>query len=146
MDPEAFLVLARRLSADGPGPAERRTAVSRAYYAAFHEGCKLLRGIQCPVREDKDGHQDLLRLLGNCGVFEVESAASELADLQGSRVAADYRLSYSDIETPGTVQFAVETATDVVEVLKKAGTEKRYRDTMLRHLQDEIHRRRLPQP
>ncbi len=43
MNPFLFYLLAERLATDpASGPAEFRTAISRAYYAAYHRGREFL--------------------------------------------------------------------------------------------------------
>src|SRR5688572_21477559 len=88
-----FLPLARRL-ASGGSEAEWRTAVSRAYYAAFHVARDLLTDLGfTPPRADR-AHEYLYRRLNNCGVAAVETAAGHLKNLRQVRNQADYDLNH----------------------------------------------------
>lgn len=61
-----FLTLAETW-VEGATEAEWRSAVSRAYYAAFHEARVLLRGLGFRVPRGDQAHAYLWLRLSNCG-------------------------------------------------------------------------------
>jgi hypothetical protein len=62
MSPDDFLALAARLSASS-GEAERRSAVSRAYYGVFHIARQVIEacGVTCP--ESAEAHDKISKCL-----------------------------------------------------------------------------------
>lgn len=91
MNSRDFLTLANALCA-GATEAAWRSAVSRAYYAAFHAGRQLLRDLGFrPPRADQ-AHAYLWLRLSNCGDPQLELAGRRLHDLRGERNGADYDL------------------------------------------------------
>jgi uncharacterized protein (UPF0332 family) len=89
MDFRDFLTVASDL-ATGTTEAEWRSAVSRAYYAAFHVGCQLLRGLGFAVPRADRAHAYLWLRLSNSGDPDVRSAGLDLNDLRRQRNQADY--------------------------------------------------------
>ncbi len=87
-----FLPLARKLAA-GSTEADWRTAVSRAYYAAFHVARRLLEDLGFRVPCADSAHAYLWLRLNNCGDLAVQAAASELQLLRNRRNHADYDYS-----------------------------------------------------
>jgi uncharacterized protein (UPF0332 family) len=114
MNGREFLAVARTL-ARGPTEGEWRSAVSRAYYAAFHAARDLLTvfGFRAP-RADR-AHEYLYRRLNNCGLPAARAAAGDLHDLRRLRNEADY-----DVGVPyavGIATKAVAAATRIVQTL-----------------------------
>ena len=83
MNGRDFLVVARRL-ATGSDEAGWRSAVSRAYYAAFHVGCELLAGRRFQVPRADRAHNFVYVRFNNCGDPALVKAASVLFDLRGA--------------------------------------------------------------
>lgn len=115
-----FLTLADIL-VRGQTEGEWRSAVSRAYYAAFHEARRLLRdfGFQAP-RADQ-AHAYLWLRLTNCGHASVGLAGSDLNALRRDRNRADY-----DVEQPFAQQTAlshVQSARQIIQILDTARLE-----------------------
>jgi uncharacterized protein (UPF0332 family) len=106
MNGRDFLRSARRL-ATGPDEADWRSAVSRAYYAAFHVVRDLLAvlGFRTP-RADR-AHDYLYVRLNNCGDPNVQTAAGLLHGLRNRRNRADYDMRLT---------LPVQAATDSVAV------------------------------
>jgi uncharacterized protein (UPF0332 family) len=77
MDPLEFQRLAERLAAN-PNAAELRTAISRAYYAAFHSACPFLTDAGFTPPRTATAHDEVQKRLNNCGQKEVQSAAAQL--------------------------------------------------------------------
>jgi len=89
MDPREFLTIADELAAR-TSAAARRTAISRAYYAAFNAGGQLLRACGFRVGKGAAAHGEVYRCLSNSGDADLARVGSELNDLHSSRNRADY--------------------------------------------------------
>src|SRR5207244_3604565 len=76
-----YLTLAATL-ANGPTEAEWRSAVSRAYYAAFHVGCELLRDLGFIVPRADRAHAYLWLRLANSAHRDVNDAGFDLKHLR----------------------------------------------------------------
>jgi uncharacterized protein (UPF0332 family) len=131
-----FLLLATRL-APGATEADWRTAVSRAYYAAFHVARRLLTDLNFTVPRADRAHQYLVFRLSNCGEPVVEQAGRDLDTLRRLRNRADYD------EVPALTQpqaaAAVHLAEGIIRVLDAAGQEPartRMRDAMIVYERD----------
>ncbi len=94
MNPRDFLTLANALAA-GTTEAAWRTAISRAYYAAFHTARQLLRDLGLRAPRGDQAHAYLWMRLSNCGDPQLAVACQKLQDLRGKRNEADY-----DIDVP----------------------------------------------
>ena len=95
MDPREFHRLAAQL-VGGTSPAEFRTAVSRAYYAAYNVAVQILEEMGFRVSRGPAGHGEVQNRLSNCGDGEVIRVGSQLATLHSKRIQADYRLDRTD--------------------------------------------------
>ncbi len=89
MDPLDFLGVADNLK-DSSEEAERRTAVSRAYYSVFNCIKAYLVQNRIPVSSDASGHFQIIQYLWNSGVKEVEQLSRTINDLRTDRNEADY--------------------------------------------------------
>jgi len=76
--------------ASGGTEAEWRTAVSRAYYGAFHVGCDLLRGLGFDIPKADRAHAYVGLRLMNSSDDNVSEAGRRLAELRSRRNQADY--------------------------------------------------------
>jgi uncharacterized protein (UPF0332 family) len=94
MNGRDFLASANRLLRSTE-EADWRSAVSRAYYAAFHVARQLLTDLQFRVPWGERAHAYLWLRLSNCGDPQVESAGRSLQRLRGDRNRADYDLHHS---------------------------------------------------
>lgn len=88
---EDFLKFAER-AANGPAETDWRTAVSRAYYAAFHEARDFLTALGFQTPRADMAHAFLWRRLQNGGHVRLALAGSRLNQLRGERNQADYDL------------------------------------------------------
>src|SRR5436309_11372371 len=79
-----FVSLAARLAANAT-EADWRSAVSRAYYAAFHIARRLLADLNFTVPRADRAHQYLVFRLSNCGEPTVEQAGRDLETLRRLR-------------------------------------------------------------
>jgi uncharacterized protein (UPF0332 family) len=97
-----------------------RSAVSRGYYAAFHEARQLLQQCGFTVPRGEQAHAFLWLRLSNCGHPDLAHAGAELNDLRGQRNWADYDFDQSlDQSTAGDY---VQAARDFVHLLESAAT------------------------
>jgi uncharacterized protein (UPF0332 family) len=115
-----FLTVAQQL-AGASTEAEWRSAISRAYYAAFHVARELLEDLRFAVPRADRAHAYLSRRLANCGHARTQQAGTDLNALRGDRNQADY-----DLHRPVTAQLAtlhVRLAEQIVRFLDAAGHE-----------------------
>ncbi len=105
----------------GPAEADWRTAVSRAYYSAFHVARQLLTSCGFLVPRADRAHAYLYLRLGNSGLPDVQRAGGQLDLLRRSRNQADY-----DVTGPfdqATAATCVQLAKDVIQILEAASQE-----------------------
>jgi uncharacterized protein (UPF0332 family) len=107
MNGRDFLSLAKDLLTY-PTEAAWRSAVSRAYYAAFHVARQLLEDLSFTVPRGERAHAYLWLRLSNCGDLQVGGAGRGLGDLRRHRNFADYDVwgSVSNWEATGRVSVA----------------------------------------
>jgi len=119
MNGEEFITFAGRIAVSAKGgPADFRSAVSRAYYGAFHLAIEFLRatGTTNPPFQ----HGEIQRLLFRTGNPKAQTASQLLSDLQSHRVRADYRLNVTTVETAAFATQCVAKARDIQSELKAA--------------------------
>ena len=114
MDGRDFLSVADTLMA-GQSEAEWRSAVSRAYYAAFHVARQFLLRCEFQAPTSDRAHAYLWLRLSNCGSPNLSQAGERLNALRGSRNAADYDLERTIQRNEALAQ--VLAAKKVIEVL-----------------------------
>jgi uncharacterized protein (UPF0332 family) len=109
MDFRDFLSVAATL-ANGATEAEWRSAISRAYYAAFHVARRLLLDLSFRVPQADRAHGYLWLRLSNAGVAQVQEAGRWLNDLRRQRNRADYddRRTVLQADAADNVRFAGE--------------------------------------
>jgi uncharacterized protein (UPF0332 family) len=127
MDPHQFLDVADDLSR-GLREAEWRSAVSRAYYAAFHVARSLFEacGFRVPIADQ--AHSYLWLRLSNSGHPDVDEIGANFAHLRRVRNWADY-----DLHRPLTQQMAlssVSRASDIIKLLDTIAAEEAYRSRL----------------
>jgi uncharacterized protein (UPF0332 family) len=124
MDGSDFIELAGRLVANATiSEASYRSAVSRAYYGAFHVSGAFLSELGVAPVRNANVHAFVRNYLYESGHSEARVAARELGDLQTARNRADYRLD--DFEA-GSREFAmlnVERALRVLSALVECDKE-----------------------
>jgi uncharacterized protein (UPF0332 family) len=114
IEPEDYLKLAERLVQEST-EADWRTAISRAYYAAFHTGRGLLQDLGFRVPRAGQAHAYVWMRLSNCGEPTIAQAGGELNHLQGVRNRADYDFE-RDFDQ-ADAQLVVRTARVLVQTL-----------------------------
>jgi uncharacterized protein (UPF0332 family) len=131
-----FLPLASRLAA-ATTETEWRTAVSRAYYGAFHVARRLFADLRFSVPRADRAHQYLVFRLSNSGEAAVEQGGRDLETLRRLRNRADYD------ELPALTQSqaaaAVQLAEGVIQGLdtaRKDPARTRIRDAMIVYERD----------
>jgi uncharacterized protein (UPF0332 family) len=112
-----YLLLATRLTMCST-EADWRTAISRAYYAAFHVARRVFADLHFAVPRADRAHQYLVFRLSNSGESVVEHAGRNLETLRRLRNRADYD------EVPPLTQTqagaAVQLAEGIIQVLDAA--------------------------
>lgn len=93
MEGKDFLELAKKMQ-NSENEAERRTSVSRAYYAVFNhiKGFLATHNIKLPAAAQ--AHEKARQYLSNSGIEEAEDLADTLDGLRKKRNDADYELTY----------------------------------------------------
>ena len=119
MEPRQFLYLAQKLAEHGAYPAEFRSAISRAYYAAFHFGLILLKEMGFSIVQNAFAHEKVYQHLNNSGDDQLSKAASKMNDLRTRRNHADYELNRSDVEEKKNARMLVQEAARLIETIEK---------------------------
>jgi len=120
MNPQDFLGLARTLATDTT-EAAWRSAVSRAYYAAFHVARDWFSALGFTVPHGDQAHRYLTLRLSNCGDPKVEGAGRELDTLRRDRNRADY-----DLHLPVraiAAHASIQMAEQIIQVRQAADVE-----------------------
>lgn len=118
MQPRQFQYLAERLAEHGAYPAEFRSAISRAYYAAFHLGLNLLGEMGFAIVQNQHAHTEVYRHLNNSGDTELLGAANKMNDLRTKRNHADYELDRPDVEQKKNAKMLVHQAARLIETIE----------------------------
>ncbi|KHE93930.1 MAG: HEPN domain-containing protein [Candidatus Scalindua rubra] len=92
--------------------AARRTAVSRSYYALFHEVRSIVISAGIRIEKDASAHMKLVRYLketGKGGIDDAKLVGKKLEDLREIRNAADYDLDDTAFNSKNTcaLQYAL---------------------------------------
>ena len=122
MEPKKFLELAQVLAFEPSHPAKLRTAISRAYYAAYNVSVETLENMGVQISKGPSGHGQVQRFLGNSKNQELEQISSDLGTLHSSRLAADYRLTDLRTENPTNVKALVGHAKKVIDTVERCCT------------------------
>jgi uncharacterized protein (UPF0332 family) len=91
MEGKDFLELAKKLQNSG-NEAERRTSVSRAYYAIFNYVKKFLHSSNIKLPASAEAHEKARQYLLNSGLEEAEDLAEDFHNLRERRNDADYEI------------------------------------------------------
>lgn len=121
MNGTAFLNLALQLASANDEP-RLRTAVSRAYYGAFHNTRDLIRdaGIQLPSSEQV--HRRILQMLSNAGHPSTREAGKLLDNLKAARNMADYDLVSTAFLGSSGPRLTIDAAKRVLELVHDCRT------------------------
>jgi uncharacterized protein (UPF0332 family) len=119
MSPSNFLNLAKELQKK-PGPAECRSATSRAYYFAFHSARIWLRDSGIGIApKAAEAHKKIGDAFSSSGDAELEKLSEWLKTLRGWRNNADYALEDPQPENAGKVRSAIQKAEEIAGALKE---------------------------
>ena len=111
MSGDDFIALAGILAATARQEESRyRTAVSRAYYGAFHVAASFVAEFNVRVPRNHVAHNEVYRLLSSVPHPEPRRAAQFLNQLRGERNAADYDLSATRFREQANATLSVEIA------------------------------------
>ncbi len=119
MNPDEFLKLAEQLAALS-SEAAHRSAVSRAYYGAFHLARSLVESCEVRVLQSAEGHSGASRCLQNCGLSALAAAGRELDSLRSIRNKADYDLSSKQFSNAKSIQAHLQSAHDFAKQIEAA--------------------------
>lgn len=115
-----FLTLAKALLAEST-EAHWRSAISRAYYAAFHVARQLLGDLGFRTPRADQAHAYLWLRLSNCGDPQIQIAGQRLRDLRSERNRADYDIDVPLLQTTAAVQ--VRIGEQLIQLLDTGGVE-----------------------
>ena len=118
MNPRDLCQLATRL-VDGGSPAELRAAISRAYYAVYLVAAEHLEAMNFRISKGPAGHGEVQHHLNNSGDMDLQHVSSQLGELHGKRIRADYQLDRQDVENPKTARALVAQASQMIETLDR---------------------------
>lgn len=119
MIPDDFLSLAVKLS-NSSGEAEKRSAVSRAYYGLFHCARLLLEDCGVPMPETAEAHVKIGWCLQRCLNESVADAGGKLSTYRTTRNDADYKLSDKRFADGKFIQVQIGIAKRIFTSLQSA--------------------------
>lgn len=116
MNPLDFMQTALRLSAGDE--ASKRSAISRAYYCAYHIAYRLLAS--CGVRFSRGfpQHESIIRCLQYCLDPLAERAGRLLKSLRTARNDADYDLDNRNFTAQSRINFHLTSAQELLTALE----------------------------
>jgi hypothetical protein len=91
MEGKDFLELAKKFQSS-ENEAERRTSISRAYYAVFNHVKGFFSKTTIKLSAAAQAHEKIYQYLFNSGIEEAADLASDLKSLREKRNDADYEL------------------------------------------------------
>lgn len=120
MDGNDFIRLAGKLAAvPSADEATYRTAVSRAYYGAFHLGRSFLIELGIAPVRNANIHAFVRHCLDSSNHHDACQAASHLSHLQAARNLADYELKNPHVGSRSQAMVSVERAAHVASAIEK---------------------------
>jgi uncharacterized protein (UPF0332 family) len=120
MTPHEFIAFAGKLAAmSSGGEAAVRTAVSRAYYGAFHAARELLADLNVSIAANLRSHGLVRQCLIGSSHAEAMSAGGALHDLHTDRIRADYELSDTRFQSFLFARSRVEKAELILTLLDR---------------------------
>lgn len=121
MNGAAFLNLAFQLASASDEP-RLRTAVSRAYYGAFHQARELLRDAGVHVPSSEQVHRRVFQVFSNAGHPSTREAGKLLDSLKAARNVADYDLESTAFQAADGTRLTIDSAKRVVELIHDCRT------------------------
>jgi hypothetical protein len=111
-----FYTLAVTLSGN-PQPADQRSAISRAYYGAFHISYEFLRDLGISMPRGPEAHDKVWKVLSGSDDVDVKTIAAMGSSLRAARNDADYHLSNASAQARATVVINLKRAHDIIECI-----------------------------
>jgi uncharacterized protein (UPF0332 family) len=111
MDAADFIALSGKLVSMGTSGA--RSAVSRAYYGAFHLAQSVLIDLASESCGGGKAHNLVPLYIGSANHPDAMVAAYLLSDLHANRIKADYHLGLARAESQPFAMHGVETAHEI---------------------------------
>lgn len=121
MNPLDFLQVAIKFK-DSKEEAERRTSVSRAYFAVYNHVKAFFKSNQVRVSDGSGGHGEVVRYLNQARVTKDRDLGGRIESLRTDRNDADYKLEKERFNI-NTVDIIVSRAEEIIEDFK--GVDKR---------------------
>ncbi len=118
-----FVDFAGKIAATYSDAASCRSAISRAYYGAFHLAKLFLDGSGIRPPRNANAHVFIQHRLANCGYSQAVEAGSFLADLYADRINADYNLHKTQVENIQYARTCVVTAIRIRDALEACDTD-----------------------
>jgi uncharacterized protein (UPF0332 family) len=128
-DWRSFLHLARKLETDhsnvGDSEADSnaafRTAISRAYYAAFNLTKNHILSEFNPSLSGKGVHEELINYVARLNDIDPRyaSIAQKLKRLKVHRVDADYKADKSNTSLCGAMRYSIQESEIIVQEIEK---------------------------
>jgi hypothetical protein len=141
MEGTDFLAVARHLVGREHDEAALRSAVSRAYYAAYSHARQVLvrLGFQQFHRAARD-HGKVRRYLENCGVADIARQGQALGDLHTDRIHADYHLEDQKFRSANNAALGILCAEQIISCLSHcdSGSQKQRVTDGLRHYAETV--------
>ena len=116
MNPRDFHSLALRL-ANGTTPAEYRSAISRAYYAAYNVAVQFLEAMAIYKPKQGDLHRTLQNRLVASNDPEIRQVGDDLSDFHARRCKADYDMAHKGSESQQNALAAMKEASAIIAKL-----------------------------
>jgi hypothetical protein len=114
MNGREFLGSAVRLSSS-PHAADLRSAVSRAYYGAFHATLDSFAAAGIYFSQHStESHVKMPQCLGNCNIPLAQVIAAQLQSLREDRNCADYEMDDHSLQSTASVELRIRVARQVI--------------------------------
>jgi hypothetical protein len=124
MKSDAFLEFAQWAFDNNKSPASCRSAISRAYYAAFHCAVESLDSMAIGMAKTDNRHERAPDILSQSQDADISLAARMLDQLRKDRNEADYELPNTDWDQEAEVEFRIRSAGRVIGILNTCRTGK----------------------
>ncbi len=118
MNASDYIDFAAKIAATYSDAASCRSAISRAYYGAFHVARSLLERLGSRPPRNANAHVFMQHRLMNCGHARAVEAGQLLRDLYADRLNADYSLERRQVESVGYARADVVTARRIQNLIE----------------------------
>lgn len=118
MNPRLFLDLAVLYKGGRPTPESYRSAISRAYYAAFNVGVLTLKHVGIHLSEGPQAHGELRDCLGESDDADLVDARDFVRKLHSRRIRADYHMDDPVPEERNEADTACREAKESINIFE----------------------------